>query len=482
MATPLRYEVVRHDGTTVDVSRQVTLGKLKYGVEISEEFRPFAKSTGEININNWRSEYTDHETWDRINIYVNADLLFACSIISIGVYGAYGRLRVFIELLATANLPYQAVRRTTGSEDVLLEDFVAASGVAISVPAGVNLPAMYVARGTGYIRADQPDDGGSEFMTDLLTFGTMFGFEHPRENSFVVYPLSALGDDDRQAEQEGRVASRTALIKESDLKLTTETWRYGLQTLNAADVQVATKTMTRARTVSWNGVQNGTVTQWFTVSDLIGRTNAEDWLHWTSVVFSFVGYSGPTPVLQMRDDGSVSIYIPRGPSGLQTPGGLEFTSMWLATTSSTTSLETISVGQPDAATRELATSGLPMPLVGGDSRRSTILAVLNTLEVLFNATVTVQSMTQLIEQNGDLSALKVICGDVVDIDLRTSDHRAVLVGLEFQHKGLRPLQLRWHVIRLGARVPLDFDRLSWKIAAGRMFLGGKRMAWERVGA
>ena len=255
MADPLRYEIVTEDGTTLDISRQVTLAKVKYGVEIEKDFVPYSKSQGEVNINDWRGEHGDGGTWRLLNIYAMTELIFACSIVSVGVYGSYGRLRIFIELLATAQLSRAVVRRTTGVTDETLDDFLSASGLNISPPADVSLPAMHVAAGTGYENEVEVsrmgamytvihlfDDGGAQYLEDLLTFASMFGFEHPTADRFIVYPLQGLDTDARRPRANAVVASRRALVAERNLSIKTRKWDYGFQELNKASAVIIART------------------------------------------------------------------------------------------------------------------------------------------------------------------------------------------------------------------------------------------------
>ena len=470
MATPLRFEIVRQDGTMLDVSRQVTLAKLKYGVEIDEDFVAYAKSQGEVNVNDWRGDHVDTETWKRLNIYAMTELVFACSIVNVGIYGSQMRLRIFIELLASATLPFQVVRRTTGFADETLEDFIGAAGLNMSRPANVSLPAMHVAAGTGYdgrVEVERQggsytvkhlfEDGGSQFLEDVLAFGSMFGFERPRQDGFVVYPLQGLKTDARRAVSNARVASRSALVLERDLAVDGRIWNYGLQTLNVASASIGSRSRTVLTDADWERRHTNTRSQWFTPSDLIGSSDGGNWLEWTSVSVEITNFSGPNPTVESTSGGRLRARTRDTSGTLSSSNQIRWTLSWRARLSISISQALVTADDIDNFSRELATSGLPIPASGANHLTS-IAAVEDTLDALAGGRLKKVAATQLLDQSGDLSPLQVSCGDLVEIDVAGSANRCVLTGVEFRHRGLKPIQLRWHTLVLGdiERPPVMF--------------------------
>ena len=490
MATPMRYEVVKTDATTVDVSRQVSLAKLKYGVSLDRDLKLFAKSQGELTIKDWRLNYQDNDDWTGLNIYASADLIFACSIITVSKRGAYGTLRVFFELLGAANLPQAMVRRSTGLQDVMLADYLAASGLTLFLPTGVEAPNMYVAAGTGY--DDKVDlerqgseysvvhvfsDGGSEFLEDVATFGTMLVFERPAADGFVMYPLGALADDDRRATAPATVVSRDQLIRRHDFQVRSLPWRYSQQMLNTAESVTESATMTVMPGNASFTLRHGVwFSRWFSVESLLGSDEADDWLEWTTRG-SGVNQPAPTPVIAESSSGDLRVLV-HDPS-IPEPSGLTFNLGWNRRTSITIGTELVSAGDVGAEAKALATAGLPIPVSGanGDSSLRTVQALVNRLE---REELRVISATRLLEQDGDLTPLQVACGEVVEIDVSASDHLGVLCSVEFQHKGLRPLELRWHALEV-SDIPREQDLLAWRTAAMPLEwrMAGHSVYWER---
>ena len=125
-----------------------------------------------------------------------------------------------------------------------------------------------------------------------------------------------------------------------------------------------------------------------------------------------------------------------------------FTLDWLELVPQVISQETVSAVRAENLSLKLATSGLPIP-DSGANYLSSIAAARQTLNVLTDGVLEKVSVTQLLEQSGDLSPLQVICGDLVEIDVPGSAHQSVLCGVEFQHRGMKPIELRWHALVLG---------------------------------
>lgn len=476
----LRYVIVRADATTVDVSRQVTLAKLSFGTNLEEQLKFWVKSTGEININDWRDDYTDDiVNWRRVNIYAGTVLVFACSIISVGEYGAYSRLRIFIELLGAANLPGTQVKVSTGLTDATLSGYLTSSGLKLARVPGVTLPAMHVAGGWGYrgeessVRDgasytvfDRFEDGGSKFIDDVASFGSLFFFERARENSFRAFPLSAIGADSRTPLS---TVTSAQLVRRGDYKAEFEDYRRDHQIMNEATPASEVK----------SGGRNITLSRWFSGRYAGGHTRRSPFLSYADIMGS--GHakallSLTTVSTQEQQSRSRRLYTFNFPdrngiqvysSGDPAPSTRIRVSYSGLFRSDVTISQRLIVGtDADGDIGALATSSIPIPVSGANSgtSRSAVLKTLNKTKDLLPEII---SLTQLLPQGGDLSALLREPGDLVDIRAAGAEARCLLAGVEFQHRGLQALELRWHCLsygpipQAGGIIPPDPTRVTF---------------------
>ena len=463
----VRYIVIKTDDSEMDISRQVKNARVKVGVDYEQGWRPYSKSQGEVNLNDWREEYQDTSDWDLLNIYAGDVLVFATSIMNTARYGEYGRLRVFVELIATANMPLRYVRRSVGLNDVLLGSYLGTTGIPLTRLRNVSMPTMWVAAGTGYDdEVDiEPgvyysvnhrfDDGGSRLVEDLCTFGTMFAFECNRIDAIRMYPVQAMQNDNRNADARGAVGSND-LVRREDFKIGTDEWLYDGQRYNTNSGVVGQKTIKDYDPDS-STLRRGRVTFFgqklhHQTYDVLGG-DREDFVGWNSLSASgFITDEygrGFTPEVHGESDGRVTVYLNKWSpvfKGHIFVHRLRITVSYFVRKSNNFKTKDFVADGADG-NMTLQTSGLPIPR-GNANATATEAAIQSKLNFLDGYDPRVIRVTRLLEQNGVLSPLLLECGDVVDIRKGEAADRCLLTGIEFKHEGLKPIQLRWAAISL----------------------------------
>ena len=468
MPIPMRYVVVKADDSEQDISRQVSRATLKNGIELNDEFAPYAKSQGEITVNDWREQYSDKAFWESVNIYAGTVLIFVCSITGIQERGDQGKTTIYIELLGAANLPSTVVRISTGASDQKFETFMAGSGLPLTRPPNVTFPNLYVAAGVGY---DGPFDlerqggsyqvthrfaeGGGRLMEDLLTFGTMFAFERPTANAFRLYPVRNLGNDSRRASASASIGADT-LVRREDFSLLAEDWFYDGQVFNTASAAIRAQTRTISRTINFSRHWDGQ-TFAMTAQDALGTARYKDFLEFTGLKFTSISGANfnNIDVAAMNRSATFSGGILRAnrdharKKGRQTVT-FTFIVNWNERVAGGITIEQEQFRAADVQVprRQLGTSGLPIPDSGANNTASKA-AIQALLDFLYDYSTDVIKATQLLPQDGDMAALQVECGDIVNVNKGDARDRCLLVGIDYFHEGLRPIQLKWTCLSLG---------------------------------
>lgn len=470
MPIPMRYVVVKADDSEQDISRQVSRATLKNGIELNDEFAPYAKSQGEIMLNDWREQYSDKAFWESVNIYAGTVLIFVCSITGIQERGDQGKTTIYIELLGAANLPSTVVRVSTGASDQKFETFMAGSGLPLTRPPNVTFPNLYVAAGVGY---DGPFDverqggsyqvthrfaeGGGRLMEDLLTFGTMFAFERPTANAFRLYPVRNLGNDSRRASASASIGADT-LVRREDFSLLGEDWFYDGQTFNTANSAVVGQTQQFDDTVTFTRHWDGQSWDW-NPARAFSAAKYANFLEVTGVRFTSISGASFNSIdlAAMNRNvtfGSWGARSHRDHNRVRDPDGVTVRFQYIINYNErraggvTIEQEHFTAAGVQTPRRKLGTSGLPIPRSGANNTASEA-AIQALLDFLEDYSTDVIKATQLLPQDGDMAALQVECGDIVNVNKGDARDRCLLVGIDYFHEGLRPIQLKWTCLSLG---------------------------------
>lgn len=470
---PMRYEIIKFDLTKVDITRQVAKAKLRYGYK-PEKRRGITfwnKSSGDVRVADWRKDYLDAQlTWDRLNIYAGTVQVFAAVITSIEASDDdKHNIDLGIELLGSASLRgNQGIQVSVGTSDVSLQAYLQGSGLELSRVPNVMLPDMFVAAGFGYpgvievVRdgggyevLERFSDNASQFIQDVSTFGTMFIFERRVAEGFRAYPLSAL-----YAETRGALATVAAdgFVRRKDFSARSENYQYDRQRFNLASA--ATANLSGSKGVSkWKRVTSSQQRRLFDkrglsrfeyqmileFDDFLSPTDAANVLS-ASISNLPARVSASSPAYGGTGGGNFVLGADEHDGG--TPNGA-VTFRWSAVVRKKVTLSQREfVSDAPGIERSAGQSSIAIPTSGANFTKSAA-AIKKSLNAFDDFRPYIVGMTNILPQTGDLNLLLREPGDLVDVRAASLDFRYLLVSVEFQHRGLRPIELRWELIETG---------------------------------
>ena len=476
---PLTYLIIRHDRSTVDVTREVVKFKLSYGAKPEEDFSGFLLSDGDVELNDWREKYKDdYADWNLLCIFARGREQFACVILE-KEYKRYGKMALKTQLLGAYNLSARDARVSVGAEDVLLEDYLKSVSFGLSRVPEVDMPRLYVAAGFGYPGVPEVVEAGGgydiverfqrgdeKFLDDLSAFGSLFLFERRLEAGFRAYPIVGLRDDDRGPM--ARVDS-SKLVRDKDFDISRRSWRYDSQAVNVARAPIKTvnnsrgfgSTLWRTSRSGIRGQADGRRYYWYaylSFAKILGSTDGGNVLRWNSIRSEGRDSGGNfrRAEAQAPDYGRQQILVLGGEddsSHASRPPNFSLT--FSVTVRQSLEVEEIVVGaqEGESVHGALPTSSIAIPESGANGEAS-VAAIEDNLAIFSALSLEVLEMTLLLPQDGPMRELELEPGSLVYNYVGDRFDRALLMHVEFQHRGLRALELRWHLLTMG-EVPVS---------------------------
>ena len=479
-AVALTYQITKSDGSTKDISRQVTSCKISYGAKLDEEIAYWVKSSGEAMLNDWRKLYAmEYKTWTKLAVYVGSTQIFDFYITGIEVDNTERNIMTLkLELPGSFNLPFvQNLKFTVGLTDLSLEGYLTASGLNLSRVPNVTLPNIFIAAGYGYpdvveIQREglqysvKPrfESGSDNFLEDVGAFGSLFFFEQRIKNGFRVYPLSALLNDNRTPLA---TLPASALILRKDFQVQLEDYRRDRQVYNTATA--ATASLSGTKTVKGKGVKvassgkrerakivraeaaeqgqswrySGSIGSdyWIATIEFDDFLSPEDARNVLEVTMSDLSTRTLISYPRFEDNGGYFWVVSRI--------GSDFGFSWTAKVRRKVTLKQKTfVSEQEGGHGSIATSSIAIP-ADGSNVATTEAAIVSKLDAAAQFQAEILRMTQLLLQDGDLTNLQIQPGDLINMKAANQNLRCLVVGVDFVHQGLKPIELRWNCISLG---------------------------------
>lgn len=463
-----RYEIEKADGTTFDPGGRLVEFKIRYGanLENAEEISRYS-SRGYLHIENSDRHYSISEarTWRYLHVYAYGTKVFQVGL-SEPEQGEYNLL-VDCQLLAAYSVRHRSpILVTVGQSNITFEQYIANSGVNVVAITGVDIPAMKVAGGSQYdgvLAYGEPgeyyfvsryENDTEDFLNDITAFGRLLLLEEPLEQRWRIYPLPPPSGDTRTQ----RVAITTTDTR-IDRKLEVverEKWRRDAQILTTLDAT----TEERDETLTGN-VRNHSFDGRPLIPDINGnlkpgrRLTSSDsrFISWGTVASLDVSVTPSTARVFLQGivhtDGN--LYLLRNE-----PFADGVIARWTLVMEDNTYLSSFTperlekqfaIDDQDIQYKQIPRPKISIPKMGTDNTATETIINDNLEE--WNDWVPEVAFLRMYLFHGDEPRLDIQAGDIVNVTVGMEvDHRALVLGVHFKQKDLRPAELRWDVILL----------------------------------